>query len=485
MDFRMIGRLLGQLSMAFSVMIILPLLIALIMDQENILAFALTLIISISLSYGLRYYSSTLSRERLRSREALAVVGCGWLLVCLLGSIPYIVSGELNPIRALFESVSGFTTTGVTTVNSFSEFSPSVLVWRTMTHWCGGIGVIMLFIIIMPQINGSTGFLFNAELPGAIAERSLPRIKESALLIAKIYASMTLLEVFLLLIGGMNPVQAMNLAVATMATGGFTFFHDSLVMFSSTYNEIIALTFMLIASMNFALYYRAWIGDWQTIKEETEYRYYLALLAIAGVLITLNLYFSGYASLWESFRHGIFHAISVGSTTGFAADDFDTWPSFSRYTLLILMFIGGCSGSTAGGIKISRTVILLKAAWAELLRILHPRIVYAVKLGDRTIDASRVGSITRFFFLYIMVFVVLTVLISLTGCTVMEAMGMIAACLSSVGPAFGLVGPTGTYSQLSTYGQIIIIFAMLLGRLEMFTLLIILRPDFWSRKMNW
>ena len=189
---------------------------------------------------------------------------------------------------------------------------------------------------------------------------------------------------------------------------------------------------------------------------------------------------------WEnSLRHGLFQAISIGSTTGFASDDFNNWPSFSRYVLLILMFIGGCSGSTAGGMKISRVVILLKASWAELLRTLHPRIVYSIKMGGSVIEPAIIGNITRFFFLYMIVFMVLTIAISLTGISIMESIGIIAACLSSVGPAFGVVGPTSTYSDISTFGRIVTICAMLLGRLEIFTLLVILRPDFWRNKQNW
>ena len=243
--------------------------------------------------------------------------------------------------------------------------------------------------------------------------------------------------------------------------------------------------FMLIASMNFSLYYKIWRGDWQAFKNDTEHRYYLALLAFAGLAIAFDLYNAGYMDITSSLRHGMFQAISIGSTTGFASDDFNNWPSFSRFVLLILMFIGGCSGSTAGGMKISRVVILLKASWAELLRTLHPRIVYSIKMGGTVIDPAILGNITRFFFLYIIVFMVLTIAISLPGISIMESIGIIATCLSSAGPAFGIVGPTSTYSEISTFGRIVTICAMLLGRLEIFTLLVILRPDFWRNKQNW
>ena len=242
---------------------------------------------------------------------------------------------------------------------------------------------------------------------------------------------------------------------------------------------------MLIASMNFSLYYKIFRGDWEAFKNDTEHRYYLGMLAVAATAIAFDLYNAGYMNFTDSLRHGLFQAISIGSTTGFASDDFNNWPSFSRYVLLILMFIGGCSGSTAGGMKVSRVVILLKASWAELLRTLHPRIVYSLKMGGQVIDPAIIGNITRFFFLYIIVFMVLTIAISLTGISIMESIGIIATCLSSAGPAFGIVGPTSTYSEISTFGRIITICAMLLGRLEIFTLLVIMRPDFWRNKQNW
>ena len=485
MDSRLVSRLLGKLLSAFSLVLLVPLLVAAIVDQKHIWIFFGSLLMAQALSLGLSIHGSSVTRQRLRVREAIAIVGCGWVLVCLLGSLPYLLLNPADPLAAVFESVSGFTTTGVTTALSFNEFPSSVLVWRGLTHWTGGIGVIMLFIIIMPQMNSGTSYLFNAELPGAVAERTLPKIKESAMMILAIYAGLTIIEIALLLLADVPLLQAMNLALATMATGGFSYYHDSLISFNSVAVEVIAIVFMLISSMNFSLYYKIGRGDWQAFKDDTEHRYYLGILALAATLIFVDLVL--YTPMdWEScLRHSVFQSISIGSTTGFASDDFNNWPSFSRNVLLMLMFIGGCSGSTAGGLKISRLVILLKAGWAELLRTLHPRIVYSVKMGDKDIDPVVVGNITRFFFLYILVFMVLTILISLSGVSVMESIGMIAACMSSVGPAFGIVGPTSTYNSLSDWARFISICAMLLGRLEIFTLLAIMRPDFWRNKQNW
>lgn len=485
MDSRLVARLLGKLLSAFSLVMLVPVLVACLVDQKHIWIFFGSLLISQVMSVGLGVHGQSATRQRLRVREAIAIVGCGWVLVCLLGALPYIFFNPYDPLAGIFESVSGFTTTGVTTAQSFNEFPPSILVWRGLTHWTGGIGVIMLFIIIMPQMNGGTSYLFNAELPGAVAERTLPKIKESAMMILAIYAGLTFLEIALLLLADVPIFQAMNLALATMATGGFSYYHDSLISFNSVFVEVIAIVFMLISSMNFSLYYKIGRGDWKAFRDDTEHRYYLVILAGAAVLIFVNLLLQTSMN-WEScLRHSLFQAVSIGSTTGFASADFNDWPSFSRNVLLMLMFIGGCSGSTAGGLKISRLIILVKAGWAELLRTLHPRIVYSVKMGNKEIDPVIVGNITRFFFLYILVFMVLTILISLSGISVMEAIGLIAACMSSVGPAFGIVGPTATYNSLSDWARFISICAMILGRLEIFTLLAIMRPDFWRNKQNW
>ena len=293
----------------------------------------------------------------------------------------------------------------------------------------------MLFIIIMPQMNGGTSYLFNAELPGAVAERTLPKIKASAALILFIYFGLTVLEIGLLMLSGLPFFQAFNLALATMATGGFSYYHDSLISFHNVAVEVIAIVFMLISSMNFSLYYKFWRGDWQAIRQDSEHRYYLALILVSTVLICGDLYMHDYLDFGQALRHSFFQSVSIASTTGFASDDFNQWPS--------------------------------------------------VKMGKRDIDPVIVGNITRFFFLYIFVFMVLSVLISISGISVLESFGIVAACMSSVGPAFGIVGPTSTYANLPDWARFISVVAMLLGRLEIFTLLAIMRPDFWRDKQNW
>ncbi len=485
MNRRLVAHVLSRISFVFSLFLLIPMLVALHLDREQLSTFAATLTWSVLLTAMLRGYGGPKRpNQRLKVRDGVALVGCAWFLVCFLGALPYFFSG-LGVVDALFESVSGFTTTGITVVPSLAAYSPSMLSWRFLSHWAGGLGVVLLFITIMPQINSQNSYLFNTEICTVTVERTLPKIRAAALYITGIYLGFTLLELVLFLLGGVSLYDALNLSFATMSTGGFLLNWGSGVPLDSFYIEGVCLVFMLIASMNFSLYYKAFRGEWQVFKEEVEYRYYLGLLLVGSLALAANLYATGTMSAGESLWQGFFHVVSIGSTTGLMADDLQSWPPFAHYLLLVLVFIGGCSGSTSGGVKLSRLLLMLKASWAELLRSLHPRIVYAIKMGEKEVEPRLVGNITRFFFLYMVAFVILTVGISLCGLSVMESIGIIATSMSNAGPAFSMFGSTSLYSQLPAFGRVILIVAMLLGRLELFTLLLIFQPSFWRQKSTW
>ena len=483
MDYALVASLLGRLAMGLAVTMVLPLVVACLHDVGQVENYVIAELVTCFLAGGLWLYGRGVHRHRLRLREAIAVTVLGWLVVCILGALPYCLSGILSPLAALFESVSGFTTTGVTTLAYYGELPLSLMLWRCMTHWCGGLGIIMLFVVLMPQVSNGTGYLFNAELPDALGKRSTAMIKKAAFLITAIYTGLTVLELLLLMGLGMEGWAALNLALSTMSTGGFPFNKDSLITYNSWAIELVVLVFMLLASLNFSLYYKIYKGDWASLRNNREHIYYVRFLAIIGLLLSADLFWRSDYSFLEAVRHGFFQTVSIGSTTGLATTNFSAWSSFSLYLLFILMFIGGCGGSTAGGMKVSRFVILLKATWAELLRILHPRIVYAVKLGKQPVAPALVGHITRFFFLYFLVILILTILLALDGTRAMyDYMGMILACVSSAGPAYAIVGGTAGFAEVSAYGRCICIIAMLLGRLEIFAVLAILRPSFWQDK---
>ena len=487
MDFRLIARLLSLLFVIFSVGLLLPLGTAIFYDQDNIMNFLTTLAVSSGLAFSLKRYGAGSMNKKLRIREAFVLLTFGWTMICVIGTIPYAMVGTMDLTTSFFESVASFTTTEVCSADSYSFFPPSILVWRGLAHWAGACGVIMLFIIVMPHMNSGAGHLFNAELPSVVSDRTVPKIKEAAFLVFKIYNAFFWFEVLLLWLIGTPFLQSINYALLSMSTGGFSYYYNGeFFAFDNLAMEIICLVFMIIGSTNFSLYYKLWRRDWKAVQEDVEHRYYFLWLLVCGSVMALDLYLTNYYDFKNSAYMGFMHSISFGSTTGLAYADFDKWPGISRMVIFIMMFVGGCSGSSAGGIKIGRITILLKATWAEFMRILHPNVVYTVKMGNRIIAPDVIRNITRFFFMYIFVFVILTLLISLSGITIMDSMGIIAACLSSVGLATGIVGPTTlAFNDVPNFGKFIACIAMLLGRIEIFAFLVVLRPDFWRNKANW
>lgn len=487
MDYKLIARLLSTLLGIFSIGLLLPLGTAIFYDQENILNFIVTLAISGGLCFALRRYGSGKMNNKLRIREAFVLLTFGWTLLCILGAIPYAMVGTMDLATSFFESVASFTTTGASTADTYDFFPASILVWRGLSHWAGAVGVIMMFIIVMPQMNSGVGHLFHAELPSVVADRTVPKIKEAAFLIFKIYNTLFFTEVLLLWLIGTPFLQSLNYALLSMSTGGFSYYYNGeFFAFDNTAMEIICITFMLIGSTNFSLYYKIWRRDWHAVKEDVEHRYYFLYLFLAGSIIALDLYFANYYDFSNCMQLGIAQAISFGSTTGVAYADFDKWPGVSRMIIFIMMFIGGCSGSSAGGIKVGRILVLLKASWVELKRTLHPNMVYTIKMGDKIIAPEVVRNVTRFFFMYLFVFAILTLLISITGIGIFDSMSIIASCLSSVGLGCGIVGPTTlAYNDVSNFGKVIACMAMLLGRIEIFAFLVVLNPDFWRNKVNW
>ena len=487
MDFKLIARLLSLLFTIFSVGLLLPLATAIFYDTENILNFVVTLAISGSLSYGLRRYGSGTLNQKLRIREAFVLLTFGWTMICVMGTIPYAMVGTMDLTTSFFESTASFTTTEVCSADSYDFFPPSILVWRGLAHWAGALGVIMMFIIVMPQMNSGVSHLFNAELPSVVADRTVPKIKEAAFLVFKIYNTFFWFEVLLLWLIGTPFLKSVNYALLSMSTGGFSYYYNGeFFAFENLGLEIICLIFMIIGSTNFSLYYKIWRRDWQAVKEDTEHRYFYLYLVLAGLVMSLDLYFTNYYDFSDSFYMGFMHSISFGTTTGLAYADFDKWPGISRMMIFIMMFIGGCSGSSAGGIKVGRVVVLLKASWAELKRTLHPNMVYTIKMGDRVIAPEVVRNVTRFFFMYLFVFAILSLVISMSGIGILDSMGIIAACLSSVGLSSGIVGPsTLAYNDVPNFAKFIACIAMLLGRIEIFGFLVVLNPDFWRNKANW
>ncbi|MEG1726885.1 MAG: TrkH family potassium uptake protein [Acidaminococcaceae bacterium] len=484
MNFNIVCYLLGRLCMACVMALGVPLVLAVFFKEAAWEAFVLTITVGIVL--GLVFLKlGKMEDERITFREGVAVVGCGWIVITMLGALPYVFTGTLDPVSAFFESVSGFTTTGATTISALATVPLSVIFWRSLTHWLGGIGIIVIFIALLPHVGSGIVHMFNAEVTGPSAERVLPRIKTTAAALCKIYVLFTAIEMVLLYFAGMSVFDAVTNSFSTVATGGFANNDASIVAYHSPLIEGIIAFFMIVAGGNFALYYMVSKKGWRTLWEDTEFKFYILIIAIITGAISLNLFCRGFFNGVESFRYAVFQVASIISTTGFVSNDFDVWPAFSKLCLILLMFIGGCAGSTAGGIKVTRIVILCKLALAELKRVIHPSMVAKVTMNGKQIPDSIIAGITRFFFLYVVLFAFFTFLMVATGLTVMDSIGVISATISSVGPALGVAGATCTYATITPFGKLVICAAMLLGRLELFTLMVLLRPEFWRSTRNW
>lgn len=419
-------------------------------------------------------------------REGFAVVAGAWLLAAIYGTLPYILSGSITDVvDAWFESVSGLTTTGATTIRDFSLIPLPILLWRSLTHWLGGMGIIVLFIVLLPQLGVGATHLFKAEVPGPTSEKLAPRVRDMAITLWGIYVTLTVLQCLLLLAAGMDFFSALNYALATMSTGGFAIGDAGIAAYDSPLIEIIITLFMVVSGTRFALYYLAWRSGAKKILADTEFRAYLTILFCVAVVISIDLHLS-FDQAWPiAVRSAIFQTASLMSTTGFMLVDYEQWPSLSRMLLLMLMIIGGCAGSAAGGLKVSRIIILVKQSWEGLRRVIHPRVISVLHVDGKAIDSSVPTAVLQFFFLYSIVFFIGVLCLAATGLQPFEAIGAVAAALNNVGPGFGAVGPSLNYADVTNFGKIVLTACMLLGRLELVTLLVFLRVEFWRSQKGW
>jgi len=489
MEYGVVAKVLGYLLMLEAGLMTPALLIALYYKSEDWLALLISIfvtgIIGFILSKAFRY------RDNVQIKEGMVIVGLGWILVSLFGSLPFILSGAIPSwIDAFFESVSGFTTTGSSIVDNIESFPKGVLFWRSFIHWIGGMGILVFTVALLPMLGLGAFQLFRTESPGPRPDRIVPRVRDSARILYKIYSVITIIQITLLVVGGMPFYDSMLHAFGTVGTGGFGIKNNSVGFYDSSYIHLIIASFMTICGLNFSLYYSLIKGKWREVIRDEELRLYLGIILISIVLIALNIYNSmNYSDFFLALRDSYFQVSSIITTTGYSTVDFDQWPAFSKIILFILMLIGGCAGSTAGGIKVIRILVLLKAIKAEIIRVLHPRAIIPVKVNDKPVSKDIVTGIAIFLALYMVIFLLGTLVISLDGVDFESAVSTMAASLNNIGPAFGFAGPAWTFSQFSP--AIILLFSVfnLLGRLEFFTLFILINPRLWksegfNRRLN-
>lgn len=438
--------------------------------------------IAISLAVGFGTWRSSRTEMELGIRDGFAVVTFGWLAVVLFGSLPFLLAGTFNSFTdAFFETMSGFTTTGATVLSRIGGTPHGILFWRSFIQWLGGMGIIVLSLAILPILGVGGMQLFRAEVPGPAPDKLKPRVRETARLLWEVYLLISAVEAGLLMLGGMSPFEALCHTFTTMPTGGFSPRTQSIGAYNSPYFDYLIAFFMFLAGTNFALHYRALRGDVGAYFRDKEFRFYGGLIIGATLLLTANIYVYNYHSLGESFRRALFQVVSINTTTGYTTADYGQWPYFSRLLLLVLMFVGGCAGSTGGAIKGVRILLLLKYGWAELRKLFHPQAVIPVRLSGRSVPEEVMTNILVFFLLYMLIFVVATVIMALLGLDLLSATAAVVATIGNVGPGLGSVGPASNYAHLPALGKWVLSACMLLGRLEIYTVLVLLVPEFWKK----
>lgn len=485
MNLRIVSKYLSYLMWAEAGFLLVPMVVSLIYREGGTaLAFVVTAVVC-AVAASLLYFPFRKENSPLYVRESFVIAGTGWTMLSLFGALPFILSGEIPGfIDALFESVSGFSTTGASVVADVEALSKGIVFWRSFTLWLGGIGVLSFLVAILRAKVGSGGslHLLRAEIPGPEFGKVLPKTKESIRMVFGIYLGLSGLNLLFLLLGGMPLFDALCTMFGTAGTGGFSFKNDSFSSFSP-YLQTVCAVFMALFGVNFSLYFLVLRGQWRAVLKDEELHLYGGILAGAVVFITLSLVRAGFGSIGNSLHHAFFTVSSIITSSGFSTTDYNLWPEFSRATLLLLMIVGSMAGSTGGGFKVSRVLILLKSMKAGLHKMLHPRSVKVLHINGKPLSDKVVNGTYLFLAVYVMVFFVSFLLVASDGHTLETNLSAVLACLNNTGPGLGLVGPYDNFASYSGVSKLILAFDMMLGRLEIFPLLLSISPSTWRRKV--
>lgn len=476
MNYSIVAKVLGYLLFFESLLMIPSLLVAVYYQQSDISAFIISILLIAAISFPFTRIKP--ASNKIKTKDGLAIVTLGWFLASVFGALPFVLSGSIpSYVDAFFETVSGLTTTGATLIDNVEAIPFGVLFWRSFTHWIGGMGILVFTLALLPAI-GTGGFqIFKAESPGPVTERIVPRIKSTASILYITYLVITIVEFILLVLGGMSWYDAAIHTFGTVGTGGFSSRSASVGAYDSTYIHLVIAIFMILSGVNFSLYFSIYKKNWSDFFKNEELRLYLLIIFIATLFIGTNLYLTTYGDhIGKSFRDALFQVSSIITTTGYATTDFDQWPTLSKSILFFLMFVGGSAGSTAGAIKVVRVLVFFKVIKREIVKISHPRAVIPVKIQNKALTGDITTSIFSFFALYMLIFVIGFLLISLEDIGFESTASAVATTLGNVGPGFGFVGPTQTFSGFNDFSTIIFSILMLFGRLELFTILALIVP---------
>ncbi len=482
MRWRYILKVVGVLTLFFGGTMLIPLIYALFVMDAGLMplleAMGFTLAGGGLLILVFRHETT----DFISQREGMAIVAFGWTAIGLFGALPFYFSGPaFTFVDAFFESVSGFTTTGSSILTDIEGMSHGLLLWRSFIQWLGGMGIIVLSIAILPFLGVGGMQLYKAEVPSPVPDKLKPRIRDTAMILWKVYALFTLIEVALLMAGGMDLFDALNHAFTTMPTGGFSTKNASVAHFDSVYIDGVIILFMLLAGINFSLHYQLLKGRPLAFWKDSEFRFFMAMCLVLTLAVGADIYRTVYDSIGQSLRYAAFQVVSIVTTTGYATADYETWPAMSQIILFLCMFIGASAGSTGGGMKCLRIMLGFKYCYKELFSMIHPRAVSHIKIGGKTVPEDVVRSVLGFLALYMALFAASTVLLAGTGVDFVTALGAVAATIGNIGPGFGMVGPVENFALIPYWGKWLLSWCMLLGRLEIYTLIILVVPEFWRK----
>ena len=477
MNLKAISNLFGILLMLFSLSFIVPISISLLYSDSSLNTFLITFLLVLSVGFVF-WFTSKNHKQELSSNDGFIIITLFWLVLAIAGSLPFYLSG-MSVIDSFFESMSGITTTGATVITNIDGLDKSLLMYRQLLQWMGGMGLIVLAIAVMPILGIGGGQIYKTEIPGAMSDQKLtPRITETAKALWTIYFGLTVLCALMYWIAGMNGFDAIAHSLSTVSIGGFSTHDDSIGFFDSFVIELVCIVFMVISASSFALHYAAiFRGRALRYFYDPEFRFFISIILLIFITSSLILFFASGSS--ESQRSILFQTVSIVSTTGFTTTDYSLWPSVIGFLLLIGAFIGGCSGSVGGGIKSWRILIMLNHAHKQLIKIIHPQAVVSVKIGSKVVDSSVAESVWGFFSIYVISFMLLLFALLATGLDFTSAFSAIGACLNNLGPGLGEVSVN--YSSVTTAGKSVLALGMILGRLEIFTVLVLFMPMFWRR----
>jgi len=473
-------NLFGKLLILLSLFLLTPIPFSYYFDDNMVQAFIISSLLGAFCGSLLVIFF--LPEKELGYRDGFAIVVLSWLGLAFLGALPFYFSGKVPLfIDCFFESMSGFTTTGSTILVTIENLPKSLLFWRALTHWLGGMGIIVLTLAILPLLGVGGMQLFQAEMPGPTKDRLAPRIQDTARILWSVYVLFTILEIFFLMIGGVDFFNALCHSFATLATGGFSNHSTSISHYDSAYIDGIIILFMFMAGINFSLHFQMFRGKLGSYWKSEEFRLYTTLIIITtAVIMAANHYGGVITDISRNFRDVLFQVVAITTTTGFGTADFDVWPPICKILLISLMFVGGCAGSTGGGIKVVRFLLFFKYARLQLQRLVHPRQVGTIKLGDTKVPQEILISILGFFALYIVFFLFASLVITGLGVDIVTGTTAVIATLNNIGPGLHLVGPTQNFGHLPDLAKFVLIICMLAGRLELYTVAVLLTPGFWK-----